>query len=241
METNPVIDHQRYWAVVPAAGIGSRMGADKPKQYLTLATRTVLEWTLDKLAAQRQLSGIVVALSPHDRDWEELQFDAPLPVWRAEGGAERCHSVLNALQLLAQHASPADWVLVHDAARPCVRNSDIDRLLQSASRHAVGALLAVPVRDTMKRCDNSGTVVGTVSRDQLWHALTPQMFRLGALREALQRALDDGMAVTDEASAMEHVGLLPRVVPGHSDNIKITHKEDLVLAQFYLQQQGMLA
>lgn len=233
-------EKQRCWAVIPAAGIGTRMGAEQPKQYLRVCGRTVIEWVLEKLAAQRQLSGVVVALAADDRHWEQLQIANPLPIWRATGGAERCHSVLNALQVLGEHAHDEDWVLVHDAARPCVRNSDIDRLVESVSRHAVGGLLATPVRDTMKRCDESGTVVGTVSRDQLWHALTPQMFRLGSLRQALQRAIADGVAVTDEASAMEHAGLMPRVVPGHSDNIKITHPEDLVLAQFYLQQQGMV-
>lgn len=233
-------EKQRCWAVIPAAGIGTRMGAEQPKQYLRVCGRTVIEWVLEKLAAQRQLSGVVVALAADDRHWEQLQIANPLPIWRATGGAERCHSVLNALQVLGEHAHDEDWVLVHDAARPCVRNSDIDRLVESVSRHAAGGLLATPVRDTMKRCDESGTVVGTVSRDQLWHALTPQMFRLGSLRQALQRAIADGVAVTDEASAMEHAGLMPRVVPGHSDNIKITHPEDLVLAQFYLQQQGMV-
>lgn len=230
----------RYWAVVPAAGVGARMGANKPKQYLSLAGRTVLEWTLEKLAAQRQLSGLVVALAPEDREWDALHFDCALPLWRADGGPERSHSVLNALNLLAGLADSDDWVLVHDAARPCVRNSDIDRLMESAVRHGVGGLLATPVRDTMKRCDSSGAVIATVSREQLWHALTPQMFRLGTLRKSLADAIADGVAVTDEASAMEHARLMPRVVPGHSDNIKITRPEDLILAQFYLQQQGAL-
>lgn len=234
-------ERARCWAVIPAAGIGARMGADKPKQYLPLLGKTVIEWTLEKLAAQPQLSGVVVALAPDDRYWDTLQIDNGLPVQRAEGGSERCHSVLNALQVLRAQAAADDWVLVHDAARPCVRNSDIDRLVESVSRHAVGGLLATPVRDTMKRCDDSATVLETVSRERLWHALTPQMFRLGPLQQALHAAIAAGIGVTDEASAMEYAGWMPRVVPGHGDNIKITQPEDLVLAQFYLQQQGMIA
>lgn len=214
------------------------MGAARPKQYLPLAGKTVLEWTLERLCAQPQLQGLMVALAPDDAHWESLEMDCALPLWCVDGGAERCHSVLNALHALADRAAPDDWVLVHDAARPCVRNSDIDRLIESGRHHGVGALLAIPVRDTMKRCDASGTVSETVSREHLWLALTPQMFRLGALRQALGDAIAGAVLVTDEASAMERAGLSPRVVPGHSDNIKITRPEDLALAQFYLQQQG---
>lgn len=227
--------------MVPAAGVGTRMGADKPKQYLPLAGKTVLEWTLDKLASQPRLKGIALALAPEDDHWDALQVDCALPLWRVAGGAERCHSVFNALEALRAHAAPDDWVLVHDAARPCVRSTDIDRLMESAGHHGVGGLLAIPVRDTMKRCDESGAVLETVPREQLWHALTPQMFRLQPLHSALSAAIQAGIAVTDEAAAMERAGHTPRVVPGHSDNIKITRPEDLVLAQFFLQQQGVLA
>jgi len=229
----------RYFAVVPAAGAGSRMGGPLPKQYLRLAGRTVLEHTLERVARQRQLRGLVVVTAADDRHWEALGFDCPLPLWRVDGGAERCHSVLNALEHLAAEASADDWVLVHDAARPCVRSSDIDRLIETARRHPVGGLLAVPVRDTMKRADEHGTVVETVPREGLWHALTPQMFRLGPLTEALRSAVSDGCLVTDEAAAMERAGHRPRLIPGHSDNIKITRPEDLALAEFYLQQQHL--
>lgn len=234
-------DPVRYWAVVPAAGVGSRMAAAKPKQYLPLCGKTVLEHTLDRLAAQPQLSGLVIALAPADPYWQTLDPDCTLPLWRVDGGAERCHSVLNALESLRERAAAHDWVLVHDAARPCVRNSDIDRLIENVGHHGVGGLLATPVRDTMKRCDASGTVISTVPREDLWHALTPQMFRLEPLWEALQRAIAEGALVTDEASAMERAGLAPRVVPGHSDNIKITRPEDLALARFHLEQQEAMA
>jgi len=234
METDATV---RFFAVVPAAGAGARMGAPVPKQYLRLGGRTVLEHTLARLCAQPQLRGVALALAADDRHWDALRYECPLPLWRVDGGAERCHSVLNALERLAQEAAPHDWVLVHDAARPCVRGSDIDRLIETARRHPVGGLLAVPVRDTMKRADEHATVLETVSRDGLWHALTPQMFRIGELTQAVRSALAEGCLVTDEAAAMERAGRAPRLVPGHSDNIKITRPEDLALAGFFLQQQ----
>ncbi len=234
-------DGMGCWGVVPAAGIGTRMGAATPKQYLQLAGKTVLQWTLERLSVQPQINGLVVVLSPGDDRWNSMDVDFPIPVSRVDGGVERCHSVFNALLALSEYASPSDWVLVHDAARPCVRNSDIDRLIESIRHHAVGGLLASPVRDTMKRCDATGTILETVAREYLWHALTPQMFRLGPLRDALGAAIEKGFLVTDEASAVEHAGFAPRVVPGHSDNIKITRPEDLISAEFYLRQQGILA
>ncbi len=231
----------RCWGVVPAAGAGTRMGAATPKQYLQLAGKTVLQWTLERLSVQPQINGLVVVLSPEDDRWNAMDVEFPVPVSRVDGGVERCHSVFNALLALSEYASPTDWVLVHDAARPCVRNSDIDRLIESIRHHAVGGLLASPVRDTMKRCDATGTILETVPREYLWHALTPQMFRLGPLQEAMGAAIEKGFLVTDEASAVEYAGFAPRVVPGHSDNIKITRPEDLVSAEFYLRQQGILA
>jgi len=146
--------------------------------------------------------------------------------------------VLNALDLLAQEADAADWVLVHDAARPCLRRDDLDRLLAALPDHLVGGLLGVPVRDTMKQVTEGSAVRRTVPRDALWHAFTPQMFRLGLLHQALRAALDQDRSVTDDASAVELLGLEPRLVEGHADNIKITRPEDLTLADFYLRQQG---
>lgn len=227
----------RCWVVIPAAGIGARMGADRPKQYLSLAGKTVIEHTLARFIRHDTVSGIVVALSDNDPYWPELNIESDKPLWRAAGGAERCHSVLNALEFLRQHADPEDWVLVHDAARPCVREEDLDNLLGRLRDHPVGGLLAVPVRDTMKRTDITCEVQETVERNHLWHALTPQMFRLGLLREALQQALRQQLLVTDESSAMELSGRRPLLVEGHADNIKITRPEDLLLAEFYLQQQ----
>lgn len=223
--------------VIPAAGTGSRMGAALPKQYLPLKGKTVLEHTLARFCGHPAVRGIVVALAEHDPHWDGLQARCDCPLWRAAGGAERCHSVLSGLEILGDRADADDWVLVHDAARPCLHRDDLDRLIDQLREHPVGGLLAMPVRDTMKRADDQGDVITTVDRQGLWHALTPQMFRLGALREALRAALAAGVTVTDEAAAMERTGELPHLVEGRADNIKITRAEDLALAQFYLEQQ----
>ncbi|MCF6283273.1 MAG: 2-C-methyl-D-erythritol 4-phosphate cytidylyltransferase [Candidatus Polarisedimenticolaceae bacterium] len=227
----------RYWAVVPAAGVGKRMASAIPKQYLPLAGVLVIEQTLQRLLSHPKIETVFVALSEQDGWWPDTSFADDARVMRVAGGAERCHSVLNALDALSVVAAEEDWVLVHDAARPCLRLTDLDRLINQTSSHAVGGLLGIPVRDTMKRSDRSAQVTGTVPREQLWHAFTPQMFRLGPLRSALKQALDNGELVTDEASAMELAGLRPLMVEGHADNIKITRPEDLALAAFFLQQQ----
>lgn len=223
-----------YWALVPAAGIGSRMGSQRPKQYLHLHNKPILQHTLERLNLPR-IAGIVVCVAQDDPYWETLTL--PMPVMRVNGGAERCHSVLNGLQALQQQAQPDDWVLVHDAARPCVRQADLEKLMTELAHHPVGGLLAVPVRDTMKRADAKLEIVETVNREGLWHALTPQMFRLEALSNALQSLLSRGEHVTDDAQAMEKMGQRPVLIEGHADNIKITHPQDLSLAELYLQQQ----
>lgn len=227
----------RYWAVVPAAGVGSRMGGAVPKQYLPLNGRTVIEHTLETLLACPRLDGIYVSISPEDGRWGDTAMAVDSRIIRVDGGAERCHSVLNALKMLQQTAASEDWVLVHDAARPCLRLEDLNRLIDSVKDHPVGGLLGVPVRDTMKRTGASDRVSETVSRDGLWHAYTPQMFRLGALRRALEQALAKGERVTDDAGAMELAGMSPQMIKGHDDNIKITRPEDLSLAAFYLKQR----
>jgi 2-C-methyl-D-erythritol 4-phosphate cytidylyltransferase len=228
----------RYWAVVPAAGSGTRMQTSVPKQYLTLAGRTVIEHTLSRLLTHARIDGVIVALAPDDERWAALDFPANKPLLTAPGGPERCTSVLNALVALGEHATADDWVLVHDGARPCIRHSDISALIAKLGDHPVGGLLGVPVRDTMKRCDPNDDIIQTVERKQLWHAHTPQMFRLGALRAALRAAVDKGVWVTDESAAMELQGHKPRMVEGASDNIKITRPEDLMVAEFYLKRQG---
>ncbi|GGL94895.1 2-C-methyl-D-erythritol 4-phosphate cytidylyltransferase [Pseudomonas asuensis] len=218
-----------FWAVVPAAGIGSRMRADRPKQYLDLAGRTVIEHTLSALLHHPSLQGLVVSLAADDRWWPDLACASDHRITRAAGGKERADSVLSGLlQLAVCGASDSDWVLVHDAARPNLCQGDVDRLLCELADDEVGGLLAVPVKDTLKRVDPYGRVEVTVDRSVIWQAYTPQMFRLGHLRQTLSDALAAGVMITDEASAMEWAGYRPRVIEGRSDNIKITRPEDLV-------------
>lgn len=231
---------QKFWAVIPAAGAGKRMQSAIPKQYLPLKQQPVLQHTIERLAQNQYISGIIVAVSDNDEYWSGLNLALTKPLHRVNGGKERCHSVLNALNYLASITDATDWVLVHDAARPCLRDSDINLLINSLSDDKVGGLLAVPVRDTMKRGmqqDSHTVVQETVDRQQLWHALTPQMFHLGELRDALHSALAQQHWVTDDASAMELAGKQPVLVEGHADNIKITRPEDLALAEFFLTQQ----
>ncbi|MFC3606403.1 2-C-methyl-D-erythritol 4-phosphate cytidylyltransferase [Stutzerimonas tarimensis] len=217
-----------FWVVVPAAGVGSRMQADRPKQYLALAGRTVMEQTLQVFLDHPGLKGLTVSLAAEDPYWPGLSCSHDPRIWRADGGRERADSVLNALALLrAKGAEALDWVLVHDAARPNLAASDLQHLLASLADDPLGGLLAVPARDTLKRAGEDGRVEATVDRSVIWHALTPQMFRLGTLHDALAGALEAGATVTDEASAIEWAGGHPRLVEGRADNLKITRPEDL--------------
>ena len=210
------------------------MGGDIPKQYLPLLGRPVIAHTLARLCNHRRIAGVIVAVAADDRWWPEIPLDFANTPMVVDGGAERRDSVLNGLAGLSGHASDDDWVLVHDAVRPCLRGADIDRLMDTLSTDAVGGLLATRVRDTMKRCSADLRVRETVSRESLWQAQTPQMFRLGALRDAIQLSVDEDRDVTDEAQAMELSGARPRLVEGHEDNIKITRPEDLMLAETFL-------
>ena len=232
-------DNLRLWAVIPAAGIGRRMRSDIPKQYLPLDEHTVIERTLQRISMRAAISEIVVVLAQDDPYWQKQNLGwVAKPLTTVVGGKERSDSVLCGLQALAGRAHDEDWVLVHDAARPCVRVADIQLLINHCQADAVGGLLAVPVRDTMKQAGPGNRVDGTVSRERLWHALTPQMFRYGKLLRALQQAQRQGQAITDEAMALELAGMQPLLVEGHADNIKITRPEDLTLAAFYLREQG---
>jgi 2-C-methyl-D-erythritol 4-phosphate cytidylyltransferase len=223
------------WCVVPAAGKGLRVGGDLPKQYLTLNGQTVMQCTLDRLSLL-PTEAIIVPVAPNDNLAATLTFRDAALIRLVEGGAERADSVLAGLNAIAHQASDDDWVLVHDVARPCVRIEDIDLLLGMIAEHSVGGLLANRVRDTMKRgCGDE--VAETIPREDLWHALTPQVFRYGLLRDALQSARDDGVAVTDEAQAIERRGEKPLLVEGARDNIKITWPEDLQIAEAFLSLQ----
>lgn len=222
------------WAVVPAAGTGRRMGADTPKQYLELLGRPVIRWTLEALLGHPRVQGAVVAIGEQDRHWPTVELPSGKAVHTVRGGDERCHSVHNALQLLRSAGDPDTWVLVHDAVRPCVRLDELDRLLEKGLAHPDGALLATPVRDTLKRQDTDGRAAETVDRNGVWHAMTPQLFPLEALLSALDRSLRDGVRITDEAQAMERAGSSPLLVEGEATNIKVTRPADLVLAEAIL-------
>ena len=227
-----------YWAVIPAAGKGSRMASETPKQYLPLAGKAVIEHTIQVFIEHPKISGVVVVIASDDSMWPEIRMTFEAQTMIAIGGAERCHSVLSGLDVLQPRVTPQDWVLVHDAARPCLRAADIDRMIDELSGHSCGGILAAPVRDTLKRCSVDGEVEQTVDRTRLWHALTPQMFRFEVLRNAIEIALNNELIVTDEAQAIEAAGGSVRIVEGHVDNIKITHPADLALAEMYLEIQG---
>ena len=217
-----------FWAVIPAAGVGARMAADRPKQYLSLGGRTILEHSIDCFLGHPQLKGVIVSLAADDPFWPELPSARNELIQRVAGGRERADSVLSALlHLHAQGADEGDWVLVHDAARPNLSRADLDKLLAELADDSVGGLLAVPARDTLKRADATGRVQHTVDRSTIWQAFTPQMFRLGALHRALADSLVAGVAVTDEASAIEWAGFAPKLVEGRADNLKVTRPEDL--------------
>lgn len=225
----------KLWAVVPAAGIGARMAAELPKQYLPLAGATILEQTVAVLLRVTGIARLVVAVAAEDTRWQTLPGLTEPRVQITQGGASRAESVLAGLRALP--ADDKDWVLVHDAARPCVTRGDIEKLVQEVGEHTVGGILGCPVRDTMKRV-SAGSITATVAREQLWHALTPQLFRVGLLREALGAALAEGANITDEASALEWSGQSARMIAGRSDNLKITEPLDLALAEFTLQRQS---
>lgn len=220
-----------FTVVVPAAGIGSRMGASCPKQYLPLAGKFLIEHTLERLLAHPRIERVVVALAADDDFFQTLPVASHPRLMTTTGGCERADSVLNGLSLVE-----SEWVLVHDAARPCITHQDIDRLIH-AGLAGDGAILGSRVRDTMKRSDAAGYIQKTVDRDQLWHALTPQFFRTGQLRDAIQQGQSQGLPITDEASAMELAGWRPLMVEGRADNIKVTRPEDLALAALFLSQQ----
>ncbi len=227
------------WVVVPAAGVGARMAGDRPKQYLLLGDKTILQITLEKMLSLPRLAGVVVAVSKEDAYWPDQGFSDRGGIHTVDGGEERADSVLNALNYLhAMNVDSDHWILVHDAARPCVRPDMITRLRQQIEQwNSSGGILAKPVADTVKHVE-AGAIQSTLDRRSLWQAHTPQMFRLGQLRQALLAAREQGFPVTDEASAMERQGVQPRVVEDRRDNIKVTHPEDLPLAEMILRQQA---
>ena len=226
------------WVIIPAAGVGSRMQATLPKQYLALDGGTVLSKTVECFLAHPRVTDVMVVHAANDKLWQqqaaglEQQVIAAGKQWHAvTGGAERSDSVLNALESITNKVSALDWMLVHDAARPCLHQADLDKLIKTLDPEKTGGLLAAPVRDTLKRSDSKGQVLQTIDRSELWQAFTPQMFRFDKLYNALKLCQQQGVAVTDDASAIEYAGDFPVLVQGRYDNIKITLPEDILLAQ----------
>ena len=237
-------DHQhqqqnnKIWAIIPAAGSGSRFSKTELKQYQIVQEKTVLEHTVARIN-QLDLAGYVLAIGEQDNFATTLDFEKKEKLHFCLGGKERVNSVLNALTYLTEIASDNDWVLVHDAARPCVDLKSLQSLIQLAVSKNTNAILATPVRDTLKKSlTHSDTLIEkTVSRELLWQAQTPQMSRIGVLKNAIECALAANVVITDEASALEFIGEQVILVQGKADNIKITYPEDLTLARLILESQ----
>jgi 2-C-methyl-D-erythritol 4-phosphate cytidylyltransferase len=228
---------ERFFGLIPAAGAGERMGQATPKQYLPLLGRPMLYHSVAALLASGRIDTVFVVLAPGDREFREHGWGefgeriAPLYC----GGATRHDSVLNGLVAASSIAQPDDWILVHDAARPCLGQHELQRMLDTLATDEVGGILGVPVADTLKRADAAGRIQATEPREQYWQAQTPQMFRHGLLLQALSRTAK----VTDEAGAIEALGLKPKLVQGSTTNLKVTFPEDLQLAQTILTSRGM--
>ena len=222
--------------VIPAAGVGKRMKANCPKQYLKILNKTILEHTVERLLSHPNIDLIVIALGANDEYFSDLTLKNHPKIQTVIGGKERVDSVLAGIKAIDKNQYP--WVMVHDAARPCVRITDIDKLVNACFDKQQGGLLAAPVRDTMKQAyANENSVEQTIDRSLLWHAFTPQMYFTEQLSQAIADGLKQNAIITDESSAMEYSGFTSQLVEGSSDNIKITRTDDLALASFIIQQQ----
>ena len=226
----------RHFLIIPASGVGTRMNTQLPKQYLKLKNGlSVLDQTLKTLLNIKYIKGCVVAIAENDTEFKKSLFTGNSKLLAtAIGGKQRFHSVLSALNSLRPFTKDNDWVLVHDAARPCVKASEVVHLIETLKHHSVGGLLATQVVDTIKKSDGR-IVEKTLDRSVLWQAQTPQMYRFGVLFEALKNAIQNNLSVTDEASSIEYLGLQSVLVPASKSNLKITTAEDLTLANFYLE------
>ncbi len=240
MQTAQQASGQSVWAVIPAAGIGARMGAETPKQYLRIEGRTLIEHACGALLANSRIVGLVIAHHANDQVLAGLPLVDDDRVHLVVGGAERAGSVMAGLDYLASRVALDDWVLVHDAARPCLETTVVDQLLEQLSQHEVGGIVARPVTDTVKRGSCAREIEQTLPREQLWLAQTPQMFRYGMLLQALRRALQDGVAVTDESMALERLGYKPMLLMGATSNIKVTYPQDLALAAWYIANRSIV-
>jgi len=207
------------------------MRSDVPKQYLRLQGKTILEHCLDRLLSHPEIDGAIVVLDADDSHWDELGYRPQKPLFTTHGGAERQHSVYSGTTTLQYRCGDGAMALVHDAVRPLVSHRDLGRVIRAAIAHPAGAILASPVTDTLHRQNDALEIDATLSRERLWGALTPQVFHLAPLLNALQRAIAEGVAVTDEAQALKLIGYSPALVEGSTDNIKITTPGDLRLAE----------
>mgnify|MGYP000365573200 CR=1 FL=1 len=234
------------WVVIPAAGVGSRMGAEIPKQYLRINSKTILEHTIECFLTIDSIVGIVVVVSEEDPYWPSVALELSnnisndLPIEVTTGGVSRADTVVNGLNHLRNKLNlpKKQWVMVHDAARPCVTVSDVQAVVAVAAKHAVGALLAAPVTDTLKRANANLDVTDTLDRSDLYQALTPQVFRMGLLQDAILLGQQSNLPITDESSALELAGFKPRICAGARSNIKITFPEDLILAESFFTSKG---
>lgn len=227
----------KKWVVIPAAGSGQRMQASQPKQYLKLCGQTILEHTLAIFLNRQDIAAAVVCLAPIDDVWPTLSCASNTNVIATEGGDTRAQSVLNGLNRLSELADDHDWVLVHDAARPCLGDQVLQRLFNQLNGDSVGGILAIPAKDTLKQANTTtASIQCTLDRSRIWQAQTPQMFRYKLLKEALSRALDAKIAITDESSAVEWAGYQPKLVEGDARNLKVTTPDDLIFAEFLLTQ-----
>ena len=226
----------KYWVVIPAAGIGRRMGGDIPKQYVSVNGKTIVEHTIDNFIGRKEIENICIAISESDKYWPALPISKNKKMITTIGGSERYESVYNGLCALKDKANNDDWVLVHDAVRPCLKKSIIDRLITDINSNDVGGILALPCFETMKKVNNNRHIEETINREIIWRAQTPQVFKYKKLLLAIENAINENIHITDEAMAMEILNYKPIVIMGDEKNIKITHQTDLKHLELFLKE-----
>lgn len=224
---------QKFHCLIVAAGSGERMGANLPKQYISIGNQTLLELSLQPFLGVEEIQEVLVVLAAGDTQFSKLPIARHPKIRTVVGGKARCHSVLAGLNALCETADESDWVMVHDAARPNISTEDIYRLMNVVADHPVGGLLGVPVADSLKKVNAAQAVEVDLPRDQVWRAFTPQCFRLGLLKQSLESALEEGELVSDEASAVSRMGVQPLMVEGRADNIKVTRPSDLQMLKAF--------
>lgn len=216
----------RYFCIIAAAGVGQRIGSNQPKQYLPIANRTLIEMSIEPFLISQHIENVVVVLSKYDQWFSELSIAQHPKISVVEGGAERCESVIRGLESLSTTANPQDWILVHDAARPNFKIEDLNKLIETVADHPVGGILGCPVSDSLKHVNHENAIQKNSSREGIWRAFTPQMFRYELLLSSLKHCIDNNQMVTDEASALTYFDHQPLMISGRSDNFKVTTVED---------------